>query len=416
MAGALPPVRIAHNLRLLAQHDLGGAPNAGEGLALTVTREGRRLLYVAHENPPMALSVLDVTDPREPSLAWQMPLPHDEVRSNSLALGHDILLMAYQAVKPGLTPAGVQVLELSNPASPREIGFFDTSGPHSQGVHLVTFMDGRYAHIATGARDFEPVDPKDHQFYMIVDFGNPTRPREVGRWWLPGQRKGDAASPLERHTPPAIDSGFRPHHCLSYPERPDRAYVGYIDGGFLILDIADLGQPRLVSRVDVHPPFPGFTHTVLPLFSRDLLLVTDEATTMSNGADWPKLTWIVDVRRETNPVIIGTLPKPAGFEELHRTGRRIGAHNLHENEPEPGAAKLERTVVATWFSAGLRVYDLSDPFRPEEIAAFLPEPPPGQQGCRISDVFVDDRNILYAADRAKGGIYVLEYTGARPLD
>ena len=73
-------------------------------------------------------------------------------------------------------------------------------------------------------------------------------------------------------------------------------------------------------------------------------------------------------------------------------------------------------MVATWFSAGLRVYDIRDPYRPEEIAAFLPETPKGQRGCRISDVFVDDRGIIYATDRAKGGLYVLEYTGQQPLD
>ena len=65
-------------------------------------------------------------------------------------------------------------------------------------------------------------------------------------------------------------------------------------------------------------------------------------------------------------------------------------------------------MVSTWFSAGVRVYDIADPYRPEEIAAFLPETPTGQRGCRISDVFVDDRSIIYAADRAKGGLYVLD--------
>jgi hypothetical protein len=120
---------------------------------------------------------------------------------------------------------------------------------------------------------------------------------------------------------------------------------------------------------------------------------------------------MVDVREETNPVIIATMPTPEGFDELHAQGGRIGAHNIHENDPEPGSAKLQETVVATWFSAGLRIYDIRNPFRPEEVAAFLPETPRGQRGCRISDVFVDDRRVIYAADRARGGIYVLEYTG-----
>src|SRR2546427_8044788 len=32
------------------------------------------------------------------------------------------------------------------------------------------------------------------------------------------------------------------------------------------------------SRWDYHPPFPGFCHTVVPLFERGLLVVSDEAT------------------------------------------------------------------------------------------------------------------------------------------
>ncbi len=410
----LPPVRIAHNLKLLAHHDLGGAPNAGEGIAIKITRDGRRIMYIAHENPPMAFSILDVTDPATPQLVWQLALPHTDVRGNSLALRGDMLLMAYQVKRPGEKPAGFQVYDVSDPVHPREVSFFDTSGSHSQGVHFVSLMDGRYAHISTGAADFQPNNPKDHQFYMIVDLENPAKPREVGRWWLPGQRRGDAESLPPRHPAP-FDFAFRVHHTLSYPERPDRAYLGYIDGGIVILDISDKGRPRLISRLDYHPPFPGFTHTVLPLFERNLLVVTDEATG-DEGIDWPKRLWLVDIRVDSNPVMIASMPTPEGFDELHRIGGRIGAHNIHENEPEPGSAKLLNTVAATWFSAGLRVYDIRDPYRPEEIAAFLPETPAGQRACRISDVFVEDRNVIYAADRARGGLYILEYTGSRPLD
>ncbi|MGH7554006.1 MAG: LVIVD repeat-containing protein [Longimicrobiales bacterium] len=406
-------VRIAHNLKLLARHDAGGAPNLGEGMAMKI-KDGRRYLYIAHEHHPACFSIFDVTEPSAPKMLWQLPLPHKNVRGNSLALRGDILIQAYQVNKTGLKPAGFQVYDVSKPAEPREIAFFDLSGgPASQGVHYVSFMDGRYAHITTGAPDFEPKHPKDHQFYMIVDLANPSRPTEVGRWWMPGQRKGDSDELPPRHV--EFDFAYRPHHTLCYPERPDRAYIGYIDGGIVILDISDKARPKLISRLDYHPPFPGFTHTVLPLFDRNLLVVTDEATG-DHGLDWPKRYWMVDVRVESNPVMISSMPTPENFEELHKIGGRIGAHNIHENEPEPGSARLQYTVATTWFSAGVRVYDISDPFRPEEIAAFLPDTPEGQRGCRISDLFVDDRGIIYAADRARGGLYVLEYTGKRPLN
>ncbi len=407
-------VRMARDLKLLAQHDAGGAPNMGEGMAMKVTPDGRRIMYIAHEHPPMIFSIFDVTEPSAPKLLWQLRAPHANVRGNSLALRGDTLLVAYQCYKFGMKPAGFQVYDVSNPVEPREVSFFDVSGPHSEGVHFISFMDGRYAHITTGAADFEPNHHKDHQFYMIVDLANPSKPMEVGRWWMPGQRKGDNAALPPRHPEP-FDFAYRPHHTLCYPERPDRAYIGYIDGGIVILDIADKANPRQLCRLDYHPPFPGFTHTVLPLFERDLLVVTDEATG-DKGIDWPKRIWMVDIRDETNPVMIASMPTPDGFEDLHRIGGRIGAHNIHENEPEPGSAKLVNTVVATWFSAGLRVYDIADPFRPEEIAAFLPVTPTGQRGSRISDVFVDDRGIIYAGDRARGGLYVLEYKGKHPLN
>ncbi len=410
----LPPVRIQDNLKLLAHHEMGGAPNLGEGMAVKIARDGRRIMYIAHENPPMAFSILDVTNPSNPELLWQLPLPHGDVRGNSLALRGDILLMAYQVKRPGDKPAGFQVYDVSDPVRPKEISFLDRSGPYSQGVHFVSFMDGRYAHISTGAPDFQPNNPNDHQFYMIVDLEHPSKPREVGRWWMPGQRKADAESLPPRHPEP-FDFVYRVHHTLCYPERPDRAYLGYIDGGIVILDISDKGRPRLISRLDYHPPYPGFTHTVVPLFERGLLVVTDEATG-DEGIDWPKRLWLVDVRVESNPVIIASMPTPEGFDELHRIGGRIGAHNIHENEPEPGSARLTHTVAATWFSAGLRVYDITDPYRPEEIAAFLPETPAGQRACRISDLFVDDQSVIYAADRARGGLYILEYTGDRPLN
>jgi len=409
----LPPTRIEDNLKLIAHHTLDGAPNIGEGMAMKITNDGRRFLYLANEAPPVAMSILDVTDPADPQLVWQLPTEHDKVRGNSLALSGDTLVLAKQVSELGMTPAGFHVFDITTPDRPQELGFFDASGPHSVGVHFVSLMDGRYAHISSGAADFEPKDARDYQFYMIVDLEDRAHPREVGRWWIPGQRQEDPET-IVRHT--EIDFAFRVHHTLSYPQRPDRAYLGYIDGGVIILDISDKDQPRMISRLDYHPPFPGFTHTVVPLLERDLLVVTDEATTVSDGADWPKRVWLMDIRDETNPVMISTLPVPEGFAEFHRQGGRIGAHNIHENDPEPGSANLQNTCVATWFSAGLRVYDIRDPFTPREIAAFLPEAPEGQRACRISDVFVDDRGLVYAADRANGGLYILEYHGPIPLD
>jgi len=396
----------ARHMRLLAHHELNGRGNGGEGLALQLTADGRRILWTAHESAPTNVTAVDVTDPRKPRVVTQTDLPHARMRSNSLDLVGDLLVVAYQTSAPGLTPAGFEIFDVSDPAKPRTVGFFDASGPASRGVHHLWFVDGAYVHMSAGAPDFTPRNPRDDQCYRIVDVRNPSRPEEVGRWWLPGTREGDPEPPPPRH--PVFDSGFRAHNTNVYPRRPDRAYIGYLDGGAVVLDIADMSRPRLVCRWDYHPPFPGFTHTVLPLFDRGLLVVSDESI-VDGARDWPKLVWIVDVREETNPVPIATCPMPPLAEYAGRGGR-FGAHNLHENRPGPTAFVSEELVIGTLFNGGVRVWSLADPFRPEEVAYYVPPPPRKSPvgAIQLNDVLVDERGVVYAVDRLVGGLYVLE--------
>src|SRR5437868_2304630 len=93
--GGAMPVE-ARDLALVAHHDLAGAGNGGEGMVLQILPDGRRVLYIAHESAPMAASILDVTDPRRPELLCQLPVEHESVRGNSLAVVDDLLLVARQ--------------------------------------------------------------------------------------------------------------------------------------------------------------------------------------------------------------------------------------------------------------------------------------------------------------------------------
>lgn len=393
--------------RLISHDTLQGFGGIGEGISLQKTRDGRRILWLAHEGPPKNFTGMDVTDPSEPTIVVQTELPHNRIRSNSLEVCGDIMAVAYQVLEPGLRPAGFELFDISRPEEPRPITFFDCSGPQSRGVHQVWFVDGEYVHLAGGAADFTPRNQLDDQPYRIVDVSNPTRPIEVGRWWLPGTRDGDAEPPPRRLP---IDSGFRAHNTNVFPERPDRAYVGYLDGGGFILDISDRGRPKVVSRFCPHPPFPGFTHTVLPLMSRDLLIVSDECV-LDAGADWPKLTWVMDAREETNPVPVSTLPMPP-LETYRHKGGRFGSHNLHENRPGDTAFRSDVLIFATFFNAGLRAFDTTNPLQPKEVAAFVPSAPAGSRAkaVQINDVFVDERGLVYTVDRFTGGLYILEAT------
>ncbi|MCS0494751.1 hypothetical protein NVS89_06545 [Ancylobacter sp. MQZ15Z-1] len=396
-----------YGFRLLGEDLLSGFGAVGEGMSMQLTGDKRRIMWLAHEGPPKNFTGVDVSDPRRPKVIAQTDMPHGKVRSNSLEVCGDLLAVAYQTVEPGMTPAGIELFDISVPENPRSISFFDCSGPYSRGVHCLWFVDGRTIHFAGGAADFQPHDQKDDQIYRILDVADPARPHEIGRWWMPGTRVGDDAPRPERLP---IDSGFRAHNTNVYPDRPDRAYVGYLDGGAFVLDIADMGNPRLVSAWNPHPPYPGFTHTVLPLFSRDLLIVSDECV-RDDGKDWPKLTWVVDARRETNLVPIATLPLPA-VEEYGPRGGRYGSHNLHENRPGEVSFKSDTLIFGTYFNGGLRVHDLSNPLQPKEVAAFVPPAPAGSRvpAVQINDVFVDENMLVYAGERQTGGLYILEPT------
>ena len=395
-------------MRLLSQHSLADRGHCGEGIAL-LRRAGRKYLYVANERGPVNFSVLDVTDPAGPVLLSQATLPHPCVRSNSLALGDDLLIVAYQVTAPGQRPAGIDVFDLSHPAEPRLIGSLDMSGQHSRGTHWVGYTGGRYAYLSTGTPDSRPTHPLDDQFTVTVDLSRPDQPTEAGRWWLPGTQAADGCPPPVRHE--RFDAGFRAHNINVYPQRPDRAYVGYLDAGIIILDLADVAAPRLVSRLDYHPPMPGFTHTVLPLFTRNLLAVSDE-TVHDHAADYPKLLWFADVSHEESPLIISSAPMPPVAEYAARGGR-FGAHNLHENEPFDWSWRDEDIVFGSFFNAGVRAFNVRDPFQPREVAAFVPPAPHGSDvgAIQINDVYVGADGVVYAVDRSGGGLYILQFEG-----
>jgi hypothetical protein len=398
---------LALNMKLLAHHELGGFGGMGEGMSLQLTRDGRRVMWMAHESAPKNFTAVDVTDPRAPKMIVQTELPHMKVRSNSLDVANDILAVAYQTQTPGLQPAGVDLFDVSKPEEPRLLSHFDCSGPWSRGVHCVWFVDGKTIHMSSGAPDFQPRNPLDDQFYRVLDVSDPTKPREAGRWWYPGTREGDEA-PAPQRLPKQFDTGFRTHNTNVFPERPDRAYLGYIDGGMIVLDISDLSNMKVVSRWNHSPPFNGFIHTVLPLFERNLWVVSDECV-QDDGADWPKLIWMLDARNEANPVPIGTFPAPP-HDAFARRGGRFGAHNLHENLPIPGSFRSDTILIGTWFNGGVRVYDTSDPYRVEEIAYYVPGAPKLSPAgsIQLNDVFVDERQVVYTVDRFTGGLYVLE--------
>ena len=72
---------------------------------------------------------------------------------------------------------------------------------------------------------------------------------------------------------------------------------------------------------------------------------------------------------------------------------------------------MEGLVFITYFSAGLRAVDVSDPLKPREVGHFLPALEDGIEEIQSNDIGCDEHGRIYLVDRWGTGMHILEYTG-----
>lgn len=380
-------------LRLLGHNDLGGH---GDGFQLMKRGD---LVYVGHNGTsPTALSIVDCSDPTAPRVLRQLPRKPN-VRQHKVQIVGNLLVQNREralhiAHEAGETPAtGLVVFDLTDPLDPHEIGFYETGG---MGAHKIWFTELPYAHFGGSMPGI------DWWGYHIVDLSEPENPQQVGAWWVPGALADDP-DPWPHVEIPG--GGFTRVVHAAIPAG-GRAYAACMDSGMAILDISDPRAPREISRVCWTPPYGGGVHTCLPLAERGLVVVACEAHEPTTYDDWR--IWIVDVREERQPVPISTLPitPPARGRAYRERPGRFGPHNLHENQP--GSFQSDTVVFSTYFNAGIRVHDISDPHRPSELGWFVPPAPARQAAIQLNDLYVDQQRLVYATDRIGGGLYVFE--------
>lgn len=349
------------------------------------------IAYIAHLCDE-GVTLVDVNNPYTPKVLAKIPAPL-KGHSHKVQVCGDIMIVnneRYKDFEPWL--AGVRVYDIASPANPKEIGFFETPG---RGVHRMWYVEGQFAHITASAEGYT------NQIYMVLDMKNPESPEEYSRWWYPGMWTAGGETPTwpegarVRAHGPAYVCG-------------ERVYLGWTDGGFTILDISDLKTPKLVSKFNCYSPYGGLTHTVLPLPERNLLVVSDEAHA-ELCQEPEKYVWLFDVRNEKNPIPVSTVQvESTGFCQK---GGRFGPHNIHENRP--GSLIDDQLIYIAYFNGGLRIVNIADQYRPQEVGYFIPEKPEGQKAIQTNDVFVDADGLIYIVDRLDGTMYVLEYTGPR---
>jgi len=407
----VPPHGIGRRIRHLSYSDQGGRP---DGVQVMVNR---RHVYVGHMFSD-GVTILDAAEPRglRPVGFFTAGV---NTRTHHLQVADDLLLLANGAnivamqsydnmrgyfentLADSITDrkkfrSGLSIHDISRPTEMKEIAFLEMPG---FGINRLWWPGGRYAFVSAHFDGYT-----DH-ILCIVDLQNITKPEIASRWWLPGMHRAGG----ETSAPP---KGRRValHHMIT---AGDRGYAAWRDGGFTIHDISDPTKVRLLSHINWSPPFPGGTHTPLPLPGRGLAVVADEA----NAEKCQKgtfHTFVVDVRAPENPVPIATLPTPADRD--YCSLGVFGPHNLHENRP--GSFRSEEIIFATYNNAGVRVFDIKDAFAPKEIASWIaPAPkrlidprPNISLAAKTCDAYVTPEGLMFVSDW-NAGMHVLQYEG-----
>lgn len=382
------------NMRLLSQNDLLGFGNGGQIVVKWLGR--KRLAFISHMKGK-AFTILDVSNPSKTEVIFQHDaFPGTLSHKVRIYKNRYLFLNCERAREEGVMQfdSGFRIFDIKDPSEPKQVSYAKVAG---RGVHrfwideekewalLPSFMDGYQGRIL-----------------LIYDIHDLEKPKELARWWYPGQKtKGREESAPWR-------KAGRDYRAHGPPIRiGNRIYVGYWDAGALILDASNPRDISIISQTNLSPPYGGCTHTALPVTreikSRKWMIVTDESMA-EHCKEGKKLLWIMDATEEKNVVPVATYSVPDdGFCEQ---GGKFGAHNIHEDTKLPGDE-----IYASWFSAGIRAVDISNPYTPKEVAYYIPKHDKKKQKViQTNDLFVDDRGLIYGIDRIAAGVSIVERT------
>ena len=435
----------SHNIRLVGHHSLD-ARSSYQPLTKMNPVDDQWYTYVGHhageamnsltgEIEPNGTSIVRVTDPTRPRLVKHIPATgpgQDQAQMVRICNGEDL---------PDGDPDKVYLLrsngnvshEIWDVTRPRRATLVSTPVSGLSGTHKSYWdCESGIGYLVGGAPGW-----RTERMTQVFDLSDPENPVHIRDFGLPGQEPtADPASPVPTEVHGGIQLG-------------NRFYNGYgtsAGGVFQIVDVEKLltgpAEPTVanllfpqVSRIGL-PRFMG-AHTTFPVLgipvkddvdsywdTRDIVVVSNESTA-NECREAHEQVFFVDVTDELNPFGISNYKVRESEGDFCQRGGRFGAHSSNENVTDDYYRKI---VFIAYFNAGIRAVDIRDPFNPREIGKYIPATTENTDErcvdnndddvddvCKIAiqtnNLETDDRNYVYAVDRANTGLHIVTVTG-----
>lgn len=431
------------NMEVIGYHNLNGI--MAFQMALHKTQNEEYYMYLGSFKGA-GLNILNVTDPRNiKHVNWLQvcdPEIYKKQSTPKVQVADGLLLVALGGGLPYLhgieledkSIGGLHIYDIKeDPKNPKLLSHWETGIEDGMGVHRFMYNGGPYVHLSCDCPGYIG------QIYRILDISDLTNPVEIARWWMPEQWSDG----MEKGTYPeghAAEKDWAQLHGPPYVQ-DGKAYCAYWAGGGIILDVSNIERPKKLGQLKVTPPFSGKlagarAHTFLPLSGRDYAVLSNEGerfamwskSVIENsahpGAQPLNNLHMIDVANPADPVLVAEFPYPEvppdyPYPNFNVAGLDcqgpFGPHNLHEPMGKPYLEDNPNRVYCCYFHAGMRVYDVSDPYYIKEIAYFIPPNPKKPLFdvklqrpllATAEDCVVDDRGYIYM-DTFHDGMFIL---------
>ena len=238
------------------------------------------------------------------------------------------------------------------------IGFMPVEGG---GIHRIWYTGGRWAYASA------LIDGFTDYIFITIDMSDPTQAARgralVDARHEPGRRR-DADWPRR----PAASA------CTTPIIHGDIAYCAWRDAGLVVLDVADRAKPEADRRTGLARRPSAAARTI--------------ACRCPTAICWSCSTRRCSTTRRTgqarsgcsttasSPTRSASRPSRTPAEADYKAkGGHFGPHNIHENRP--GSFVSSELIFATYQNAGVRVFDIRDPFAPRRGRRLVPPQPRG---------------------------------------